>query len=133
LLVIKNHALLAIQRPPDEQGLRVEDIDGLFDKEAEVHVYRIVQEAVTNVVKHSAATEGAVVIKKRSAAVLLSIRDNGHGFDPAKPSHQPRDLGYGLTGITERVRILGGTLTIDSRPGGGTSVTVEAPLPVRKT
>jgi signal transduction histidine kinase len=189
LLVIKNHALLAIQRPPDEQGLRqrldeisgvtsqaieevrqithglrpyqldrlgltqairasvsqasanrsilfasrVEDIDGLFDKEAEIHVYRIVQEAVTNVVKHSAATEAAVVIKKRSAAVLLSIRDNGHGFDPAKPSPQPRDLGYGLTGITERVRILGGTLTIDSRPGGGTSVTVEVPLPVRKT
>jgi len=189
LLVIKNHALLAIQRPPDEQGLRqrldeisgvtsqaieevrqithglrpyqldrlgltqairasvsqasanrsilfasrVEDIDGLFDKEAEIHVYRIVQEAVTNVVKHSAATEAAVVIKKRSAAVLLSIRDNGHGFDPAKTSPQPRDLGYGLTGITERVRILGGTLTMDSRPGGGTSVTVEVPLPVRTT
>jgi signal transduction histidine kinase len=189
LLVIKNHALLAIQRPPDEQGLRqrldeisgassqaieevrqithglrpyqldrlgltqairasisrasanspisfatrVKDIDGLFDKEAEIHVDRIVQEAVTNVVKHSAATEAAVVIMKRSAAVLLSIRDNGHGFDTAKPSPQPRDLGYGLTGITERVRILGGTLTIDSRPGGGTSVTVEAPLPVRKT
>ena len=189
LLVIKNHALLAIQRPPDEQGLRqrldeisgassqaieevrqithglrpyqldrlglsqairasvsrastnisivfasrVEDIDGLFDKEAEIHVYRIVQEAVTNVVKHSAATEAAVVIKKRPAVVSLSIRDNGRGFDPAKLSHRPRDLGYGLIGITERVRILGGTLTIDSRPGEGTSVTVEVPLPINKT
>jgi signal transduction histidine kinase len=189
LLAIKNHALLAIQRPPDEQGLRqrldeisgassqaieevrqithglrpyqldrlgltqairasvsrasanrsilfasrVEDIDGLFDKEAEIHIYRIVQEAVTNVVKHSAATEAAVVIKKRTAAVSLSIRDNGRGFDPAKPSPQPRDLGYGLIGITERVRILGGTLTVDSRPGGGTSVTVEVPLPICKT
>ena len=189
LLVIKNHAILAIQRPPEESGLRqrldeisgatsqaleevrrithglrpyqldrlglsqairasvsraaancsilfasrVEDIDGLFDKDAEIHVYRIVQEAVTNVVKHSAGTEAAVVIKKRTAAVSLSIRDNGRGFNPAKPSPQPRDLGYGLVGITERVRILGGTLTIDSRPGGGTSVTVEVPLPIRKT
>ncbi len=184
LLAIKNHALLAIQRPPDEQGTRqrfdeissatsqaieevrqithglrpyqldrlgltqairasvnrasandailfasrVENIDGLFDKDAEIHVYRIVQEAVTNVVKHSGATETTVVIKKRDDAVSLSIRDNGCGFDPARLSSQPHDLGYGLSGIAERVRILGGTLAIDSRPGQGTSLTVEVPL-----
>jgi signal transduction histidine kinase len=189
LLAIKNQALLAIQRPPDEQGLRkrldeisgatsqaieevrqithglrpyqldrlglaqairasvshassngtisfasrVEDIDGLFDKDAEIHVYRIVQEAVNNVVKHSAATEAAVVIKKRTGVVTLSIRDSGRGFDAgSKPSSQPHDLGYGLSGIAERVRILGGTLTIDSRPGEGTSLTVEVPLPICK-
>ena len=189
LLAIKNHALLAMQRPPDEQGLRqrmdeisgassqaieevrqithglrpyqldrlgltqairasvgqasanssilfatrVEDIDGLFDKDAEIHVYRIVQEAVTNVVKHSAATEAAVVIKKRTDAVLLSIRDNGRGFDPAQTSAPSHELGFGLTGITERVRVLGGTLAIDSHPGAGTSLTVEVPEPIRKT
>lgn len=188
LLVIKNQALLGIQRPPDVQGLRqrldeissassqaieevrqithglrpyqldrlgltqairtsvsqatandsisfatrVEDVDGLFDKDAEIHFYRIVQEAVTNVVKHSAATEAAVVIKKRTAAVSLSIRDNGRGFDPAKPSSGPHDLGYGLSGIAERVRMLGGTLAIDSRPGEGTSLTVEVPLRILK-
>jgi signal transduction histidine kinase len=188
LVAIKQHALLAIQRPADGQGLRlrldeisgatsqaieevrqithglrpyqldrlgltqairasvsrasvnssilfatrVEDIDGLFDKDAEIHVYRIVQEAVTNVVKHSAATEAAVVIKKKPGVVSLSIRDNGKGFDPAKPSSQPHDLGYGLNGIAERVRILGGTLTIDSRPGQGSSLSVEVPLPVCK-
>ncbi len=184
LLAIKTHTLLAIQRPPDEQGLRqrldeissatsqaieeirqithglrpyqldrlgltqairasvarasennsilfatrVEDIDGLFDKDAEIHIYRIVQEAVTNVVKHSTATEAAVVIKKRTAVVSLSIRDNGRGFDRTKPSADSHDLGYGLSGIAERVRILGGTLTIDSRPGDGTSLTIEVPL-----
>jgi signal transduction histidine kinase len=188
LVAIKHHALLAIQRDADGQGLRVrldeisgatsqaieevrqithglrpyqldrlgltqairasvsrasanssilfasrvEDIDGLFDKDAEIHVYRIVQEAVTNVVKHSAATEAAVVIKKKPGVVSLSIRDNGKGFDPVKPSSQPHDLGYGLSGIAERVRILGGTLTIDSRPGQGSSVSVEVPLPVSK-
>jgi len=106
---------------------RVEDIDGLFEKDAEIHVYRIVQEAVTNVVKHSAATEATVVIKKRDGSVSISIRDNGRGFDPAKTSSPGNDLGYGLTGITERVRILKGTLVIDSQPGSGTNLTVEAP------
>jgi signal transduction histidine kinase len=189
LLAIKNQALLAMQRPPDELGLRkrldeisgatsqaieevrqithglrpyqldrlglaqairasvskasstgtisfatrVENIDGLFDKDDEIHVYRIVQEAVNNVVKHSAATEAAVVIRNRTQAVTLSIRDNGRGFDAgSKPSSQAHDLGYGLSGMAERVRILGGTLAIDSQPGGGASLTIEVPLPVDK-
>ena len=188
LMVIKNHAILAIQRPPEEQGLRsrldeisgttsqaieevrrithglrpyqldrlgltqairasvnqasenssilfacrVKDIEGLFDKDAEIHVYRIVQEAITNVVKHSAATEAAVVIKKQTSVILLSIRDNGRGFNPAEPSSQPHDLGYGLSGIAERVRILSATLVIKSQPNKGTSLTIEVPISVSK-
>ena len=109
---------------------RVEDIDGVFDKDTEIHVYRIVQEAVTNVVKHAVATETAVVIKRRSNVVSLSIRDNGKGFDPATPSSRPHDLGLGLTGIGERVRILGGTLAIESKPGEGTILTVDIPIKI---
>ena len=109
---------------------RVEDIDRLFDKDDEIHVYRIVQETVNNIVKHSGATEAAVVLKKRAGAVSLSIRDNGRGFDSAKPSDESHDLGYGLKGIAERVRILGGALTIDARPGAGTSTTVDIPLSI---
>ncbi len=112
---------------------RVEDIDSLFDEDSEIHVYRIVQEAVNNVVKHSAATEAAVVVKKRSSLISISIRDNGRGFDTGVLySSQPHDLGYGLSGIAERVRILDGSWTIDSHPGEGTSLTVEVPLPVHK-
>jgi signal transduction histidine kinase len=107
---------------------RVEDIDGLFNKDAEIHVYRVVQEAITNAVKHSAATEAAVVVRKRDTFVSLSVRDNGRGFDMAKSNDQLHDLGYGLTGIAERVRILSGALTIDSRPGGGTNLTAEIPF-----
>lgn len=113
-------------------AIRVEDIDSLFDKDSEIHIYRIVQEAVTNVVKHSGATEAAVVIKKRAEVVSLSIRDNGRGFDAAKNSAQSNSLGYGLSGIAERARILGATLTIDSRPDNGTTLTVEIPLHVQK-
>jgi signal transduction histidine kinase len=185
LLVIKNHAIFAMQASPEEKGLRhrldeisgttsqaieevrrithglrpyqldrlgltqavraltdrasrhnsilfasrINDIDDLFDKDSEIHVYRIVQEAITNVLKHSAATEATVVVKKWATVVSLSIRDNGRGFDPAKQSAQRHDLGYGLSGIAERVRILKGTLTLDSKPGEGTSLTVEVPFP----
>jgi signal transduction histidine kinase len=112
---------------------RVDDMDHVFDEDSEIHVYRIVQEAINNVIKHSAATEAAVVIKNRTQIVSLSIRDNGKGFDPASTSaSDPSALGYGLSGIAERVRILGGTLTVDSRPGRGTNLTIEIPVTDRK-
>ena len=107
---------------------RIENIDGLFEKDAEIHLYRIVQEAVTNILKHSAATEATVVIKKQATTVSISMRDNGKGFDPARSSAQMDDFGYGLSGIAERVRILKGTLALESQPGAGTSVTAEIPF-----
>jgi signal transduction histidine kinase len=108
---------------------RTENIDGVFDRESEIHVYRIVQEAVSNVVKHSGATEAVVVIKKRETSVSLSVRDNGHGFDVGSArSSQTSEFGYGLSGITERVRILGGNFTVHSAPGEGTNLTVEVPV-----
>src|SRR5262249_8760095 len=101
-------------------------VDGVFDKESEIHVYRIVQEAVNNILKHSAATEATVVVKRLAATVSMSIRDNGRGFDAgAAQSSDSHDVGHGLNGIQERVRILGGTLVIDSRPGSGASLSIE--------
>ena len=109
---------------------RVEDMDGALGKDSEIHVYRIVQEAVNNVIKHSAATEATVVIKRRPGVVALSIRDNGRGFDVGTlDSASPSGAGSGLSGIAERVRILNGKLTMNSRPGEGTSLTIEVPLP----
>jgi len=110
-----------------------DDVDGLFDKESEIHVYRIVQEAVNNILKHSGATEAATVVKKLEATVSMSIRDNGRGFDAdALYQSNSHDVGHGISGIKERVRILGGTFVIDSRPGQGTSLSIEIPVPVSK-
>jgi signal transduction histidine kinase len=106
----------------------VEDIDGLLDKDAEIHVYRIIQESVNNIIKHSAATESTVVVKKRATRISISIRDNGKGFDSAKLTSQPQKQGFGLTGVSERIRILKGTFELDSKPGGGTTLTVEIPF-----
>jgi len=106
-----------------------DDIEGLFDKESEIHIYRIVQEAVNNILKHSAATEAAVVVKKLAATVSISIRDNGRGFDTTTlHNSNSHDVGHGINGINERVRILGGTFLIDSRPDQGTSSSVEIPV-----
>jgi signal transduction histidine kinase len=123
-----------VDTPADNSSLvfasRIENIDGVFERDAEIHIYRIVQEAVTNILKHSAATEATVVVKKQSDAVSISVRDNGRGFDPARSNHQAHDFGYGLSGIAERVRILKGTLTIEPKPGAGTSLAAEIPFPI---
>jgi signal transduction histidine kinase len=125
----------AAENSPILFASHVDEVDRVFDKEAEIHVYRLVQEGVNNIVKHSAATEAAVVVKKVFSAVSLSIRDNGKGFDAAAMEHfvSPEDVGHGLNGIKERVRILGGTLVIDSRPGQGTSLSIEIPLSAHET
>jgi signal transduction histidine kinase len=107
---------------------RFDDIDTAFDKDSEIHLYRVVQEGISNILKHSAATEATVVVKKKNGHVSLSIRDNGCGFDVTGMSASSNDLGYGLSGIAERVRILGGELTIDSRPGLGANLSIEIPI-----
>ena len=158
LLIIKNHAIMAIQRPPEEQAVRhrldeisgttsqaieevrgyswlaafqldrlgltqairasvsrvsenslilfasrVEDIDGLFDKDAEIHIYRIVQEAVTNIVKHSAATEAAVVIKKRKRLFHFQFETMAGGSirrnDPPNRTTSVTDSAESLNGF----------------------------------
>jgi signal transduction histidine kinase len=109
----------------------IDNIDGVFDKESEIHVYRIVQEAINNIIKHSGANEAAVVIKKSVAGVSLSIRDNGHGFEnyPADGANS-HDHGFGLSGMRERAQILNGRLIVDSRAGQGVNLAFEIPTPV---
>lgn len=103
----------------------VDEIDGMFDKESEIHIYRIVQEGINNVLKHSQATEAAVVVKAAPGHLSISIRDNGIGF-PANGSSS--DAGFGLSGIRERAEIMRGTAKIDSSPGQGVNLQVQLPL-----
>jgi signal transduction histidine kinase/ligand-binding sensor domain-containing protein len=104
---------------------KIEDVDGLFSQEAEISIYRIVQEALNNTIKHSQASEGSVLVSKNSGTLHLRIEDNGRGFTPPDNSTQQEDLkGFGLLGITERVRMLGGTLAIQSTPGQGSNLEI---------
>jgi signal transduction histidine kinase len=104
-------------------------IDGLVPKVTEMHLYRIVQESVNNIVKHSGATEAKVALKREGNSLQLKIEDNGKGFNSSPPVSGSSPRGFGLSGISERVRILGGRELIDSIAGRGTKITVTIKLP----
>jgi PAS domain S-box-containing protein len=106
-----------------------EQVDDLFPGEHATVVYRIVQEALNNLVKHSSATSACVNVERDLHCVRIKIQDNGRGFDRASMLG-PRKVrtGIGLTSIDERVRMLGGSLMIRSGPGQGTLLEIEVPL-----
>lgn len=106
-------------------------LEGLFGKDQEINLYRVVQESLNNIVKHSAATEARIEIAREPRSVQIIIRDNGKGFAPEMPA-ATESRGFGLTGIAERVRMLGGTHTIHSVPGQGTTITIKLGLQIEQ-
>jgi signal transduction histidine kinase len=94
--------------------------------ETETTLYRLVQEALTNVVKHSAATHVSIVLTMRDGGVNALVEDNGSGFEPESVDNDS----LGLVGMRERVALLGGTLRVESSPGGGTTLSAYVPLSV---
>lgn len=90
-------------------------------------VYRIVQEALTNVARHSRATRASVAVERRDGQLVTIVEDNGRGFD-ARPADEQRTMGLGLVGIRERATLLGGTALVESTLGSGTTVFVRIPV-----
>jgi signal transduction histidine kinase len=103
-----------------------ERMDQRLASEIETAAYRIVQEALTNVAKHARATVCRVYLQRLPNTVLITIEDNGVGFDPASERHGDR-AGLGLIGIRERASQLRGTVRLESTLGKGTRLTVELP------
>jgi signal transduction histidine kinase len=93
----------------------------------ETAVYRIVQEGLTNAVKHAAARRARVVLRRKNGSVTVMIEDDGIGFDPSEPTS-----GIGLVGMRERVQLLDGQLRVESSPGHetGRGTTLMAELPI---
>jgi PAS domain S-box-containing protein len=94
----------------------------------ETAIYRIVQEALTNVVRHAAATRVSVVVERHNGQVSVVIEDDGTGFDPATILESTRGPGLGLGGIRERAALLRGTVEFESRVGTGTTIFVRIPI-----
>jgi two-component system sensor histidine kinase UhpB len=92
----------------------------------ETTVYRVVQEALTNVARHSQAEYVSVSIRQHHGELRVVVEDDGQGFDPETLAESKR---LGLVGIRERVGLVGGTLEIESQPGSGTTLIVRIPLP----
>jgi len=108
---------------------RFENVDDLFPGEQATMVYRILQEALNNLVKHSEANTATITMERDLHCVRLKIQDNGRGFDKGfvLGAHRVR-TGIGLTSIGERVRMLGGSLDIRTGPAQGTVLQIEIPL-----
>lgn len=122
----------ALQRLKDDlaarTGLTIElDTAGLGDEERlateiETVIYRVVQESLTNVVRHASAATASVTISGRDGTVRVFIEDDGVGFDAAQ---RPARAHLGIEGMLERAELVAGTLSITSRPGAGTTVVLE--------
>lgn len=111
-------------------SLRVEGSAGdLHDEQLDIALYRIAQGALSNVAKHAAATNVSILMTRNDHTVVLSVEDDGRGFDMTS-LNQRREIhsGLGLIGMRERSQILGGTFTIASRPDQGTRIQVQIPI-----
>src|SRR5215212_7390518 len=111
-----------------ETGMRV-DVEAHIGDErlpesVETTLYRIVQEAVTNVARHSGAERLSITLTRKNGAVVAIIEDDGKGFDPAREGSD----GLGLVGMRERLALVGGTLRIEAAAGAGTTIAAEVPL-----
>ena len=111
----------------EQSGLRVELESRLGEtrlpSEAETTLYRVIQEALTNVIKHAGANGVSILLQRKSNAVVAVIEDDGSGFDPG----DTRPDALGLVGMRERVFLAGGRLQVESTPGAGTTVVAEVP------
>ena len=121
-----------VRRASARFGLRVDaNFDLAYDRgrapsrllgEIESTVYRLVQEAINNVVKHAQAETLQVEVVEANGSVVVTIRDDGSGFETSRPGG-----GFGLVGMRERVELVDGRFVIDSTPGRGTVVRAEIP------
>lgn len=108
-----------------EIDLEVRLRDGRLPAEIETTLYRIVQEALTNVAKHARADRVSILLRERDGAVAVVIEDDGVGFDAGSASSG----GLGLAGMQERVSLVGGRFRVETAPGRGTTLAAEVPLP----
>jgi signal transduction histidine kinase len=99
------------------------------DPDSELLLFRIVQEALSNVWRHSQATSTQIIVEFQDDAIRITVRDNGRGFQIPDAMGSLAEAGkLGLAGMQERARLLGGSVALKSAPGQGTVVTVEAPV-----
>jgi signal transduction histidine kinase len=112
----------------EQTGMQVElvsQLRGRLPPDVETALYRIVQEALTNVVKHARAGAVSIVLARAGGSVTALIEDDGRGFE----ADERERGGLGLLGMGERLALLDGMLKVESRPGAGTTIVAEVPLP----
>ena len=97
-----------------------------YDQDFEIKLYNIIQELVNNAIKHSEASIAEINLVEKDKKILLTINDNGNGFDTSKMSQ--KEDGLGINQIDARIHIMGGKFIIDSKKGKGTKISIELPV-----
>jgi signal transduction histidine kinase len=111
------------RRSEIEVSVESESVPEDLPDEYKIYIYRLVQEALNNAVRHSGARNAKVVVERLAKSIVVRVTDDGRGFDPV------RSRGMGILGMEERVKRLGGTLRVESQPGKGATVTADLPIP----
>ena len=121
-----------LQRMGDASGVifatDIEPVDELLSADWGINLYRIVQEAANNVVKHAQASRAQVTLKRHPHSLHLSIADDGRGLPPGALAGSSGGGGFGMRSLAARTRLLGGRHQVESKPGAGTTITVEIPI-----
>ncbi len=120
----------AVQKVSEISGInishKIENIDNIFPADNRINFFRIIQEGMNNIVKHSYASNAVVEVYKNKHSICLNISDNGQGFDSGIAA--VNGSGFGLNNIMNRVKILNGTVTIITEKSKGTKLTVTIPV-----
>ena len=102
-----------------------QEMSDRLENSMEIAIFRIIQELITNIIKHSGATEAAIYLTDHSASINILVEDNGRGFDPEKI--QPK-VGMGLNSIRKRVEYMEGEMDVDAAEGKGTTINIHIPV-----
>ncbi len=127
IAAIRAHVRSRVENGGPQVDVDADAVDDWLDDEGKLVLYRIVQEALSNVLRHAEASHIEIRIDVREDRVLALVADDGRGFDPVQG---PRDdgRGLGLLGMRERASLVGGRVTVESAPGAGTRVRLEIPV-----
>lgn len=119
---LRSHARLA----QESFGIRVDvdavPVEALLDTDSRLILYRVVQEAVSNALRHGNPSRVSIAVNSRDGDVFTEVADDGKGFDPRNVGSADRGGGLGLMGMRERAAMVGGSILIESQPGEGTTV-----------
>lgn len=121
-------SLESLARTIPEPSVAVDTVPTQLPEHVETAVYRIAQEALQNIMKHAEAKQAVLRLRTTARGVVLEISDDGKGFDQTHATEKAGPVGYGVSGMQQRAELLGGRLTLASKPGRGTMLRLTMPL-----
>ena len=108
-----------------------DNVDDLLSKESEINLFRVIQESISNIIKHSGATEVILKVTRADKDIHVMMIDNGKGFDVNSREFTKAISGFGLSGILERIKYMNGEIHIDSEIGKGTTIKFKIPIDIK--